>query len=86
MVYAVYYIAWEESERGWGIRPDGYSYHLKWESVKPFIERYWKELPKEVPHCYSRPSFDIPKLVEVSKEFYEEIQKHGNLRTYDKRH
>ena len=36
---------WEESERGWGIRPDGYSLHLNNEDRKQFIKEYWALLP-----------------------------------------
>lgn len=47
---------WEESERGWGVRPDGYSFHLSEKDLSEYIERYWARMPKEIPDEYSRPS------------------------------
>ncbi len=47
---------WEESEQGWGIRPDGYSLHLTEEDRKAFVTAYWATLPDEAPYCYSSPS------------------------------
>lgn len=47
---------WEESEAGWGVRPDGYSLHLTREDVDKFITAYWKSQPDQVPNEYSRPS------------------------------
>jgi hypothetical protein len=47
---------WEESERGWGIRPDGYSIHLNETDRKRFVKEYWEEQPDYVPDEYSRPS------------------------------
>ena len=32
---------WEESERGWGVRPDGCSLHLTEADRKQFIKEYW---------------------------------------------
>lgn len=46
---------WEESERGWGTRPDGYSVHPNEEARQRFIDNYWANMPKEVPDEYSRP-------------------------------
>lgn len=47
---------WEESERGWGVRPDGYSLHLTEEDRKEYINKYNASLPEEVPDEYSRVS------------------------------
>lgn len=46
---------WEESERGWGCRPDGYSIHFSETDRKSYIDTYWKEMPKDSPDEYSRP-------------------------------
>lgn len=46
---------WEESERGWGNRPDGYSLHLNDADRLAFIKSYWDRMPKESPDEYSRP-------------------------------
>ena len=32
---------WMESERGWGIRPDGYTLHLTMDDCRRFREEYW---------------------------------------------
>ena len=40
----VYLQHWEESERGWGIRPDGCSLHLTLEDRKKYIEKYCAQL------------------------------------------
>lgn len=46
---------WEESERGWGTRPDGYSLHLTENDRKAFIKEYWDSMPNTFPSEYSRP-------------------------------
>ena len=46
---------WEESEKGWGVRPDGYSLHSNQEDVKKYIKEYWDGMPKQTPDEYSRP-------------------------------
>lgn len=54
--YQVYAIDWEETERGWGVRPDGCSLHLTKEEIPVFIKNYQDTLPDEVPEEYSRPT------------------------------
>ena len=93
---ALYGIKWEESERGWGIRPDGYSFHRSPEEAKEFIEEYQKKLPKEIPDEYSRPSYTTPKLIEVSEGLYDYVTEKGSVwlvpnsekayKTYDASH
>ncbi len=93
---ALYAIEWEESERGWGVRPDGYSFHRSPEEAKEFIEEYQKKLPKEVPDEYSRPSYTKPKLIEVSEGLYDYVTEWGSVwlvpnsekayKTYDASH
>lgn len=46
---------WEESERGWGTRPDGYSLHLSEADRRAYIAEYWARMPDEPPDEYSRP-------------------------------
>lgn len=69
---------WSESERGWGIRPDGYSLHLTKEDLDAYIEAYWERMPKEVPYAYSSPDTK-PYACIVSDEVLENIKKsdHG---------
>ena len=46
---------WEESELGWGTRPDGFSLHLTDADRESYIKEYWDRMPKSVPDEYSRP-------------------------------
>lgn len=73
----VYCLLWEESERGWGVRPDGASLHLSTEDSAQFVKAYWAQQPDEVPDEYSRPS-GKPKLIEVDDETYEKIEASKN--------
>jgi hypothetical protein len=64
---------WEESECGWGVRPDGYSLHIDDVHRKLFITAYWATMPDEAPSEYSRPS-GTPYTTEV--ELTDEEQEH----------
>lgn len=68
-----YYISWSESERGWGIRPDGFSLHKKASDLGFFLEEYTKNRPKEVPDEYDRPDGEVLKKVYVPDDLYEKI-------------
>lgn len=68
---------WEESEAGWGIRPDGYSLHLSYDGLGRFIKRYWHSMPNYVPSEYSRPSGE-PYAVEVSDTIIAELKAAGD--------
>lgn len=62
---------WEESEAGWGQRPDGHSDHLTPEDCTKYIQQYWKDEEKlnpkgTVPDVYSRP-VGSPTVVMISK-------------------
>ena len=59
---------WEESERGWGRRPDGYSVHPDEAARQRYIAAYWARQPKETPDEYSRPS-GTPYEAEVDADF-----------------
>lgn len=70
---------WEESEAGWGTRPDGYTLHKTEEDIQSFLkkmrDREAEHLkPGEVPEEYTRPSgkpywtrIDDPKEAERLK-------------------
>ena len=47
---------WEESERGWGTRPDGYTLHLSVTDRDSYVKEYWARMPDTVPAEYSRPA------------------------------
>jgi len=68
---------WLESERGWGSRPDGSSYHLNMNDREAYIEEYWDRQPDSTPDEYSRPE-GKPTLVDVDKKLYKEIKKSKN--------
>lgn len=65
---------WEESEAGWGVRDDGYSFHLTEEDAKLYLKAYWDSMPKEVQHEYSR-ACGNPVWVKVTSAFFEKIKK-----------
>jgi hypothetical protein len=46
---------WEESERGWGVRPDGASLHINIEEHKRYIDKVYEyRLYSEIPDEYER--------------------------------
>lgn len=51
---------WEESERGWGVRPDGYSIHRTQADRAAYVEGYMTRqqawLGDAVPDEYTRPA------------------------------
>ena len=69
---------WEESERGWGSSPDGYSLHVDKEALAKFVDAYWKTMPDEVPDEYSRPD-GTPYWCTVDDETYQQLMEseHG---------
>ena len=66
---AVWVLEWEESERGWGCRPDGYSVHASKADCRNFVAAYWAGMPDrvngEAPDEYSRPRRDEPTRLVV---------------------
>ncbi len=76
---ALYAIVWEETERGWGTRPDGYSFHRSQDEATKFINEYQSKLPKEVPDEYSRPLSESARLIEVSESLYDYVTEFGSV-------
>lgn len=78
---------WEESERGWGTRPDGYSVHLTDDDRQAYIDEYWASMPDEAPAEYSRPH-GTPYEAEIApdkrEDFLAEITDKKGLRFYDR--
>lgn len=68
---------WEESERGWGTRPDGYSLHRSHIDLDAFVKAYWDSMPNEAPSEYSRPC-GTPYDTEVSSEVFDAVAKSKN--------
>lgn len=76
-----YMIPWEESERGWGTRPDGCSLHTSEEESRLFVKEYNDTLPDEVQDEYSRPAGKVRK-VQLADEIHERLEKLGDGTTY----
>jgi hypothetical protein len=75
---------WEESERGWGTRPDGYSLHLNDADREAFIADYWARMPRGVPDEYSRPD-GTPYEATVDNEVFDEVKASKNgIRNFDR--
>jgi hypothetical protein len=64
---------WEESERGWIVRPDGHSLHLNPEDLQMYVKEYWAAQPDEVPDEYSRPC-GAPVTCIVDEKIYTEVK------------
>ena len=64
---------WEESEAGWGTRPDGYSLHLTEEDRKAYISDYGRRLRvmfgDTAPSSYDRPN-GTPYACDVDEQTY----------------
>ncbi len=75
--------SWNEHERGWGIRPDGYSLHLTEEDRVAFIEEYWAEQPNgPAPDDYSSPD-GSKTLADIKEDQYKKILASKNgIRVY----
>lgn len=82
MTHTVVRQEWLESERGWGIRPDGYSLHVSEADRVAFIREYWDRMPDHVPDEYSRPCGN-PELVDIDEALYDELKTSRNgIRRY----
>lgn len=77
-IFALYSIEWIEKERGMGMRPDGFSFHVSEEEANNFVKKYESRLPKEVPDEYSAP-LGKPSLLEVSESLYNYVMNNGNV-------
>lgn len=60
---------WVERERGWGIRPDGFTVHRSHEDLQAYIKRYWDGMPDSAPAEYSAPE-GSPVEVSISENAY----------------
>jgi hypothetical protein len=70
-------VEWTESERGWGQRPDGFTYYPTLESAKADIAKHWLAMPAETPDIYIRPS--DPEFVRVDPTFALLVQGKGRI-------
>lgn len=71
--FKVYAVFWEESEAGWGCRPDGVTVHVTKALAEEYINKvhadYLKKYGNVTPGCYSRVSCG-PKEVTVTRSVY----------------
>lgn len=72
---AIWVMEWEESERSFGVRPDGWSLHASPEDcsayVKAYVKAYWARMPDrgpggEAPDEYERPVWPAPRRCKAS--------------------
>ena len=75
--YEVIVQKWEESERGWGTRPDGFSLHLTDTDREAYIKEYWDRMPESVPEEYSRPD-GTPYKAEVDAATFAKVKASKN--------
>lgn len=75
--YTVVRQDWMESERGWGMRPDGHTLHLTSADRDAYVKAYWDRMPDEVPDEYSAPYGD-PVSVKVDESVYQKIKASKN--------
>ena len=72
--------SWEESEAGWGTRPDGFSLHLTQEAAKEYADNFMKSqhdrLGDATPAEYDRPA-GSPYEVNVNDEIFADIDEKG---------
>lgn len=85
---------WEESERSWGTRPDGWSLHLTRNHRDAYVKKHNEDQHKffvsqgmsndAVPDEYTRVCGE-PVLVNVTKSIYDRVKKNGgDYRGYDR--
>lgn len=68
---------WEERERGWGSRPEGFSLHVSYEGLARYIKTYWARMPAATPDEYSCPS-GTPYPIGVSDAVLAEVAAAGD--------
>ena len=71
---------WEESEKGWGIRPDGCTIHLNEKFRDSYISKiYSNRSNKSTPKEYDRP---VGNSIEcfISDSLYEKVDQIGTIR------
>jgi hypothetical protein len=75
-VYTAWCVDWEESERGWGTRPDGWTLHQTKEQTERYMQTFMDEQRKSsgesAPDEYTRPNGD-PYEVKVGLRLWARI-------------
>lgn len=74
---------WEESERGWGCRPDGYTLHLTEQDRAAYVQAHWDSLPDgRAPSVYSRPR-GTPYEIDVDDETLAKVESSSRGYAFD---
>lgn len=73
---------WEESERGWGTRPDGCSIHVDLKNQKQYIKDCYEDRGDDVPNVYERVVGD-PIDAFVDDRLMMIIEKEKNVRLFE---
>ena len=74
----VYVILWEESERGWGVRPDGYTLHIDETAARNFKYKVFESQPKDhVPDSYTRVATEY--IGKVGDVIYKRVKQEGSI-------
>jgi len=84
-----YRIEWTEAERGWGIRPNGYSLHVTLEAAQKYLMLQYDTLLNKTPAKFSFPStgwrepaIAIPIEVSDNGLLATELAKQPNIRIF----
>lgn len=76
----IYLQFWEESERGWGVRPDGASIHINIQSHKNYINEIYSDRNlNQIPNEYER-AVGTPIEVIATDSIYELLLSSKNMR------
>ncbi len=74
--FPVLFQRWEESERGWGTRPDGYTLHVSLDECTAYRDKFMKDqharMGSTPPNEYTRPCGE-PDVIQVSKATYDDL-------------
>ncbi len=74
---------WEESERGWGVRPDGCSIHLDKISHSQYVDSVYGDRSNTmIPDEYDRVS-GSPFECFVSNDIFEKVKLTGSIRLWE---
>ena len=77
----VYLKNWEESERGWGVRPDGCSLHIDLNNHKSYLNSIYQSRDiNNIPHEYDRIVGDVKEVLVSDVIFNEVLKSNGVLR------
>lgn len=84
--YSAILVGWIESERGWGIRSNGYSVHISEdvceEYKKKHIDETIKLFGREAPEIYTRPLSKSKKIL-IDEDLFAQLRECGSIRFFN---